>query len=238
MSIECPTPRRSEKPARRSRLTAAASLSLPSRPVRVETENFPLGDIAVFGLTATGKSGLVDRLVKGRKAVKVLHTDTMTVERTGMSIDEIVAKYGWDYFRREEAKSVLQAIKEQGPKIISLGGGALMNPASAEALKKSGITRVHVTASFETIDDRIMSDDGPERPELEKWRSRSERIEVLKKRWELRGDTFRESADVAIDTEGKDIEAVAAETMRKIRELKASRPAAPIRPPARRSRRI
>lgn len=155
------------------------------------------------------------------------------VEKINKStIIELTERFGLSTIRKLEAEA-LRGIAQNENQVIALGAGTLMNPASEEVIRDSGVL-VYLRAETKTLLQRLVKDHSKERPLLgalvDDHRKSSqdestetklvERIEGL---LEQRTPTY-EKADLQIETENKDIRAVAREIEKCINEksLKAS----------------
>lgn len=63
--------------------------------------------------------------------------DSVIVKRMNMSIPEIFARYGEEYFRRIEAESLIGKLDEHNI-VMALGGGTISDPSVIEKIKTSG----------------------------------------------------------------------------------------------------
>lgn len=93
-------------------------------------------NIVLIGMPGSGKSSFGKRLAR-RLRCPLMDTDTMIVAKAGMSIPEIFARYGEDYFRDLESQCAREASEQQGV-IISTGGGMILREANMETLRKTG----------------------------------------------------------------------------------------------------
>ena len=94
-------------------------------------------NVVLTGLRGTGKSTL------GRALARLLgygfrDTDKDIVRRAGMSINDIVAQHGWDYFRNLE-RQVVAGTAKLHRHVIAVGGGALIDEENARVLKERSI---------------------------------------------------------------------------------------------------
>ena len=91
-------------------------------------------NIVLIGFMGAGKTTISDYL-STMFAMEVVEMDQVISEREGMSIPDIFATYGEEYFRNKETQLLMEM---QGHKnvVISCGGGA--------ALRKEKIGRAHV----------------------------------------------------------------------------------------------
>ena len=149
-------------------------------------------NLVLIGYRGTGKSA-VGRILSERLGMKTLSMDAEIVKRAGMSIPEIVDKFGWPGFRDRESELAEDLSKKDGI-IIDCGGGIIERPENIEALKKNGVI-VWFNASVDTIVKRIEGD--TERPSLTGGKSFTEEVcEVLERRM----PKYREAADHEVDT--------------------------------------
>jgi len=93
-------------------------------------------NIVLTGLSGSGKTTL------GRMAADVLgmlfvDMDDIIVEKAGMSINDIFAKYGERYFRDLEAAAAQKAATLSGT-IIATGGGVVLREENMRVLRRSG----------------------------------------------------------------------------------------------------
>jgi shikimate kinase len=149
--------------------------------------------IVLIGYRGTGKS-TVGKLLAERLEMPYISMDAEIVKNAGMSVPEIVAKYGWPGFRNMESELALDLSKKDGI-IVDTGGGIIERPGNIEALK-AGACIFWLKASVDTIVLRIQG--GTERPSLTEGKSFTEEVaEVL----ERRSEKYRSAADYEIDTD-------------------------------------
>ena len=89
--------------------------------------------VIFIGMPGAGKS-TVGRLVARRLGVAFRDSDTLVREKTGRSIAEIFATAGEKEFRRIESQAIISALTDFSG-ILSLGGGAILNPDTRAALQ-------------------------------------------------------------------------------------------------------
>src|SRR5699024_12291907 len=96
--------------------------------------------------------------------VPLIDTAASIVEQYGV-IAEIFVERGEDYFRRIEREVVRNALRRllDRPGIVSLGGGAILNPDTRAQLKHPAIKVVDIDIDVETVSQRI---NAPHRPLL------------------------------------------------------------------------
>jgi len=149
-------------------------------------------NIVLVGYRGTGKTVVGERLAEilNKRLVKM---DELITEKAGMSIPEIVEKYGWNRFRDLESE-VAEEVGKMDDCVIDTGGGVILRNVNVDNLRKRGII-IWLKSDVKTIIDRIKDDGG--RPSLTGKRSFTEEVaEVL----ERRRKRYEEAADYAIDT--------------------------------------
>lgn len=95
------------------------------------------GNLILIGMPGCGKSTLGE-LLSEKLGRDVVDTDAMIVEKAGMTIPEIFAKFGESYFRALEHACVCEAGKQSG-KIIATGGGVVTRKENYEPLHQNGV---------------------------------------------------------------------------------------------------
>ena len=156
------------------------------------------------GYRGTGKS-TVARLLAGRLGWRWVDADDVVEERAGRTIRQIFEDEGEAGFRRRES-AVLEELCGLAGHVIATGGGAVLSPANRERMRRAGRV-VWLTAEPETIRRRLDDDaaTAARRPNLTVG-GLPEIKELLKAREPL----YRAAADVAIATDGRTPEDVAA----------------------------
>ena len=153
----------------------------------------------LVGMMGAGKSS-VGRRLAARLCLPFVDADSEIEAAAGMSIPEIFAKHGEPYFRELERAAVAEAIREPG--VVSLGGGAVLDPETRADLAET--TVVLLTVRAEAIAKRISNAKRPLVTDLESWKrlvaSRSELYDSL--------------ADYTADTSTRPIDAIVEEIAR------------------------
>ena len=158
-------------------------------------------NIVLIGYRGTGKSA-VGELLALRLKMPCIGMDAEIVKRAGMSIPEIVEKYGWQKFRDMESEEARELAGLDNI-IVDTGGGVVERPENIEALKTNSII-IWLKASVDTIVSRIQED--TERPALTAGKTFTEEIaEVL----EQRIPKYKSAAQYEIDTDESTPEQVA-----------------------------
>ena len=158
-------------------------------------------NIVLIGYRGTGKSA-VGELLALRLKMPCIGMDAEIVKRAGMSIPEIVEKYGWQKFRDMESEEARELAGLDNI-IVDTGGGVVERPENIEALKTNSII-IWLKASVDTIVSRIQGD--TERPALTAGKTFTEEVtEVL----EQRVPKYKSAAQYEIDTDESTPEQVA-----------------------------
>lgn len=140
-----------------------------------------------------------------------MEMDQELVRREGMTIQEVFAMHGEQYFRDKETDLIyeLEGMKNT---IVSCGGGAVLRKENVESMKKSGKV-ILLTASPEELYQRLK--DTTDRPLL-KGRMSVEGIGGL---LEERRPRYEAAADLVIRTDGKSVQQIASEIVSKLADF-------------------
>ncbi len=111
-----------------------------------------IGNLVITGFSGTGKSQ-VAKEVSRRLNWDFLDTDDEIVKQTGKHIAEIFRQEGEPKFRELERETIKKACQRRRT-VISIGGGAIVDPQNYEVLAKNGLI-VCLEAKPETIYERL-----------------------------------------------------------------------------------
>ncbi len=149
--------------------------------------------LVLIGYRGTGKS-LIGEILANRLQMPCISMDVEIVTRAGMSIPEIVEKYGWQRFRDIESEVAL-GLSALDNVIVDTGGGVIERAENVAALRENACV-VWLKASTDTIVSRIQS--GTQRPSLTAGKTFTEEVaEVL----ERRNPRYKMAAHYEIDTD-------------------------------------
>jgi len=192
-----------------------AGLRLPVARLRLSTRT-SLGHIFLIGPMGSGKTSAGLALARQLNR-PFADLDGRIEAKAGVSIAQIFQRTGEQSFRDLEAKTLAEAAGEP-PAVIALGGGAIQNETAWRLMRRSGITLALRAPPEESI-RRIRSSDRPieARPLL----AGGDPVEALRKLSATR-ERYYARADLDLDTEGLDAEAVAAAAVGLIDAVKGS----------------
>lgn len=163
-------------------------------------------NIILIGFMGCGKTTIGNELYK-RLNYKFLDTDAEIEKNSGMTISDIFAKYGEEYFRNLETKTIEDMISNVNETIISTGGGLPLRKCNAEILKKLGFV-VYLKVKKDTVLKRLEGDNT--RPLL----AGDNVDEKVEKLLEFRNPIYEASAHLIIETDDKTIEDILEEIVK------------------------
>lgn len=167
-------------------------------------------NIVLIGFMGVGKSTISEYL-SIMFSMKVIEMDQVIAKREKMSIPDIFATYGEEYFRRLETE-LLAELKSQKNLVISCGGGAALREQNIAEMKKNGRI-VLLTASPEVIYERVK--DGDDRPVL---RGRKT-VKGISELMEQRRGKYEAAADIVIHTDDKTVPEICEELVQCLMEM-------------------
>lgn len=166
-------------------------------------------NLFLIGFMGCGKSTIASELSRTLGAQKA-EMDEMISKQEGMSISDIFANCGEEYFRRRETE-LLTSLQGKNNLVISCGGGTPMREINVAEMKKSGKI-ILLTARPETIYERVK--DSHDRPLLEG----NKNIPYITQLMERRREKYEAAADIMIETDGKTAREICAEISQNLLE--------------------
>ena len=167
-------------------------------------------NIVLIGFMGAGKTTVSDYL-STMFDMDIIEMDQEITDREEMSIPDIFATYGEEYFRDLET-SLLVELQDRKNVIISCGGGTALRENNVAEMKKNGRV-VLLTASPETIYERVKDSD--DRPVL-KGRKNVDGIAEL---MEQRREKYEAAADIVVQTDHKTVLQICEELVRRLSEM-------------------
>lgn len=167
-------------------------------------------NLFLIGFMGTGKS-TVAHCLKMIYGMDVVEMDQEIANREGMSIPDIFASRGEDYFRSLES-ALLKELRSRTNTVVSCGGGAAMRAENVTEMKKNGRV-VLLTATPETVYERVKDSD--ERPVLNGNKNTAYIAELMEKRQRK----YEGAADIIVSTDKKSEQEICKEIIIKLAEL-------------------
>lgn len=167
--------------------------------------------ITLIGYRGTGKTTLAPRLAS-KLRFDWVDADVELENATGRSIREIFATDGEAEFRRIERDVMVQLLKRDRL-IIAAGGGAILNEATRNEIRKAGPV-VWLQASVETIARRILREGtaAQHRPNL----TAVGGIDEIRNLVAVREPLYRECATIEVTAEGSSLENIVQRILAKL----------------------
>ncbi|WP_462417685.1 3-dehydroquinate synthase [Kytococcus sp. Marseille-QA3725] len=179
--------------------------------------------VALIGAPGSGKS-TVGALLAGDASAALVDTDALVEERAGCTVAELFATRGEAAFRELEADAVADALRGTDlpvdlGRVVALGGGAVMTPRVAGALREFAADGGHVVwlqVDETTVAERLAGGDRPllaGDDALARWRELAA----------ARESTYAELATEVVDTTGRPPHEVARVVAEHVAELPDAR---------------
>lgn len=146
----------------------------------------------LVGMMGAGKT-TVGELVAHQLRCPFFDSDAEVQEATGHTVPEIFASQGEAAFRAAEADALRRAVSVPPPVVVSVAGGAVLDPDNRRLLKESG-TVVWLRARPETLAARV--GDGHGRPLLG-----GDPLAALCRLDAIRRPLYQALADVVVDVD-------------------------------------
>ena len=108
--------------------------------------------VVFVGLMGAGKTA-IGRKVAAMLALPFVDSDQEIESVSRMTVPELFERYGETEFRALEQRVILRVL-ENGPQVLSTGGGAFMNAQTREAIASHGVS-VWLKAEIDLLMDRV-----------------------------------------------------------------------------------
>lgn len=169
-------------------------------------------NIFLIGYRCTGKTS-VGKALAEKLGRAFTDTDAEIVKAQGITISEMVSRYGWEFFREKE-REILRRVSARDNCIIATGGGIILNPENVEAMKQTGDI-IWLKASPEIIKERILQDQQTDalRPSL----TSKGLVEEIEDVLSVRTPLYEKAADFSIATDQLGIDDICRETCLKLK---------------------
>ena len=164
--------------------------------------------VVLIGLTGSGKTTVGKRLAKQLDCTFV-DTDDAVFATTGLSVREIFEQQGEPVFRDHESQVVEMIFVDITPKVIAAAGGVVLAEHNRDVIRNSNSYVVWLDAEPSVLAQRVSA--GGHRPLLD-----DDAPATLKAMSATRRDLYAQLANVRVDTNGRDINAVVKEVVKHI----------------------
>ena len=153
-------------------------------------------NIVLIGYRCSGKT-TIGKIIAEKIDRRFMDTDVMIEEKAGCSIEEIIEKKGWEYFRILE-KNIIKEVSNTDNLVIATGGGVVTDVENVRDLKKNGFI-VWLRAGIDILRERMTKDkkSGMLRPSLTGKDPMDEIESVLKPRNPL----YENAGDKTVETD-------------------------------------
>jgi shikimate kinase len=160
--------------------------------------------LLLVGMMGAGKT-TVGSLLAQRLGWPYRDSDADVEAETGLTVPELFARDGEEAFRAAEARVLAEACAEPSPSVVSVAGGAVLNPDTRRRISECG-TVVWLRARPETLATRVGH--GAGRPLLD-----DDPAAALVRLNDVRAPLYAEIADVVIDVDDLAPDVVAARAL-------------------------
>ena len=166
--------------------------------------NAPMYPLVFIGPMASGKSKIGRRVARTLR-VPFLDTDKLIVTEHGQ-ITEIFATHGEGHFRALERAAVADALQQKRA-VVSLGGGAVLDPATRADLRAATVISLSTTA--DAVRNRTKN---AKRPLLAAGPDAWQQI------YDERRPLYEALASITFDTSTRPVDAIAADIVKWVRK--------------------
>lgn len=159
-----------------------------------------MNNITLIGMMGSGKSTIGKKLSEVLPDYNFVDTDELIVLNQNISINDIFAQKGEEYFRHIET-SILKEVLNKRNQIISTGGGIILKEENRTLLKQKSIV-IYLQASSDTLFERVKNN--KDRPLLNVEDMKNKIATLAAERKEL----YKNCSTYIVNTEDKTIENV------------------------------
>ncbi|MCD8118058.1 MAG: shikimate kinase [Lachnospiraceae bacterium] len=159
-------------------------------------------NIYLIGFMGSGKTTIATALAE-KLGLTEIEMDAWIVNKEGMSINDIFAKFGESYFRQVET-DLLRELAGKEDIIVSCGGGAVLREENAALMRQAGRILL-LKAKPETIYERVK--DSTERPLL----NGNMNVDYIRGLMDARQPRYLAAADAVVVVDGKSVEEICTE---------------------------
>ena len=189
--------------------------ALGTTPAALLAETTPAAKpvVALLGLRGAGKT-TVGRRLAARLRVPFVELDGLIEQAADLSLAEVFALHGEEYYRRLEREVLEDVLRDGAPLVLATGGGLVASAETYELLQRRAIT-VWLRARPDDHWNRVVRQ-GDRRPMANHPQAMADLRALLDTR-----EPLYARADHAIETSGAPVQKVVQELYRVIREARA-----------------
>jgi shikimate kinase len=166
-------------------------------------------NLYLIGPMGSGKTA-VGRRLAALLGLEFIDSDAEIERRTGVDIRYIFEKEGEARFRERERDVIADLTALQGV-VVATGGGVILDPKNRERLAETGTT-VYLETTIDTLVRRTKA--AKTRPLLMNDDPRA----VLERMMLVRRPLYESCADIRIETTGRQVRAVAADVLERLKQ--------------------
>ena len=143
-------------------------------------------------MMGAGKTTVGRRLAQ-RLGRPYLDNDEEVVRATGRTVPEIMEADGVAAYRVEEKQALVRGATSEGPLVVSVGGGVVLDPDNRKCMRDNGVV-VWLRARIETMVERVGRGEG--RPLLG-----DDPEAAMRRLYPEREPLYAEVADITVDVD-------------------------------------
>ncbi len=162
----------------------------------------PGTSIILIGFMGAGKTSLGKAVAKELN-IPFLDTDDLIEKSEGMTISEIFARHGEEYFRELETKTMKELSQREERFVLSVGGGLPLREENRPLLWETGCV-VYLQVGIDTLVKRLEND--TKRPILRQGEGTLE--EKIRRILDEREPLYLEAADIVVINDHKPFSAI------------------------------
>ncbi|MDY7036806.1 MAG: shikimate kinase [Thermodesulfobacteriota bacterium] len=151
-------------------------------------------NIVLIGYRCSGKTE-VGKILAKELNKDFFDTDKLIEDSAGCSIEKIIYRYGWEYFRNIE-KKIIEKVSTRDDLILATGGGIVLEWDNVINLQRNGLI-VWLDGNAEVLKERMKRDHGSGkiRPSL----TGSDPLDEIREVLTIRKPLYERAADLVVD---------------------------------------
>ena len=160
-------------------------------------------NIVLIGYRCSGKTE-VGKILAKELNKDFFDTDKLVEDSAGCSIEEVISRDGWEYFRNIE-KKIIEEVSMRDDLIIATGGGIVLEWDNVINLQRNGLI-VWLYGNAEVLKERMNRDHGSGkiRPSL----TGSDPLDEIREVLSIRKPLYERAADLIVDASSPSIQEV------------------------------